>query len=122
VALRGLGRSALEAWEVPRDLLLARYSAFVTGGPLPRGEVPVFVFHGPEPDTFAPSDSHGSSWTRRMPTAPSPWHSCSSPSRLCCSGHLCSAAKNRASFPPPPARLLYFANLNRYKVLRNVIE
>jgi peptidoglycan/xylan/chitin deacetylase (PgdA/CDA1 family) len=58
VALRGLGRSVLEAWEVPRDLLLARYPAFVTGGPLPRGEVPVFVFHGAEPETFARQLDH----------------------------------------------------------------
>jgi hypothetical protein len=58
VALRGLGRNALEAWEVPRDLLLARYPAFVTGGPLPRGEVPVFVFHGAEPETFARQLDH----------------------------------------------------------------
>jgi peptidoglycan/xylan/chitin deacetylase (PgdA/CDA1 family) len=58
VALRGLGRSAREAWEVPRDLLLARYPAFVTGGALPRGEVPVFVFHGAEPETFARQLDH----------------------------------------------------------------
>jgi peptidoglycan/xylan/chitin deacetylase (PgdA/CDA1 family) len=58
VALRGLGRSALEAWEVPRDLLLARYPAFVTGGPLARGEVPVFVFHGAEPESFARQLDH----------------------------------------------------------------
>ena len=53
MSLRGLGRSAREAWEVPRDLLLARYPAFVTGGALPRGDVPVFVFHGAEPQSFA---------------------------------------------------------------------
>ncbi len=58
MALRGLGRSALEAWEVPRDLLLARYPAFVTGGPLARGEVPVFVFHGAEPESFARQLDH----------------------------------------------------------------
>jgi peptidoglycan/xylan/chitin deacetylase (PgdA/CDA1 family) len=38
-----------EAWEVPRDLLLRRYPPFVTGGPLPRGDIPVFVLHGAEP-------------------------------------------------------------------------
>jgi peptidoglycan/xylan/chitin deacetylase (PgdA/CDA1 family) len=58
VSLGGLGRSAREAWEVPRDLLLARYPPFVTGGPLPRGEVPVFVFHGAEPETFARQLEH----------------------------------------------------------------
>ena len=51
--LRKLGRQAREAFEVPRDLLLGRYPAFVTGGPLPRGHVPVFVFHSLEPDSFA---------------------------------------------------------------------
>jgi peptidoglycan/xylan/chitin deacetylase (PgdA/CDA1 family) len=45
-------RRVREAWEVPRDLLLGRYPAFVTGGPLPRGHVPVFVFHSVEPTTF----------------------------------------------------------------------
>jgi peptidoglycan/xylan/chitin deacetylase (PgdA/CDA1 family) len=39
-------------WEVPRDLLLRRYPAFVNGGPLPRGHVPVFVFHSVEPISF----------------------------------------------------------------------
>jgi peptidoglycan/xylan/chitin deacetylase (PgdA/CDA1 family) len=52
VALRRLARGAAEAWEVPRDLLLGRYPAFVTGGPLRQGEIPVFVFHGAEPDAF----------------------------------------------------------------------
>jgi peptidoglycan/xylan/chitin deacetylase (PgdA/CDA1 family) len=51
--LRRLGRGAREAWEVPRDLLLGRYPPFVTGGELPHGEVPVFVFHGVEPAPFA---------------------------------------------------------------------
>jgi len=45
-------RQAREAWEVPRDLLLQRYPPFVMGGPVPRGHVPVFVFHGLEPETF----------------------------------------------------------------------
>lgn len=48
----GLVRHAQEAWEVPRDLLLRRYPPFVTGGPLPRGHVPVFVFHSLEPESF----------------------------------------------------------------------
>jgi len=47
-----------EAWEVPRDLLLGRYPAFVTGGALAAGEVPVFVFHGVEPDAFARKLEH----------------------------------------------------------------
>jgi peptidoglycan/xylan/chitin deacetylase (PgdA/CDA1 family) len=46
---RGLLDHLGEAWEVPRDLLLGRYPPFVTGGPLPRGDVPVFVFHSAEP-------------------------------------------------------------------------
>jgi peptidoglycan/xylan/chitin deacetylase (PgdA/CDA1 family) len=53
VPLGRLGRQAREAFEVPRDLLLGRYPAFVTGGPLPRGHVPVFVFHSLEPESFA---------------------------------------------------------------------
>jgi peptidoglycan/xylan/chitin deacetylase (PgdA/CDA1 family) len=48
-----IGRQAREAWEVPRDLLLGRYPAFVTGGALPRGHVPVFVFHSLEPESFS---------------------------------------------------------------------
>ena len=51
--LRTLGQKARDAFEVPRDLLLGRYPPFVTGGPLPRGHVPVFVFHSLEPDSFA---------------------------------------------------------------------
>jgi peptidoglycan/xylan/chitin deacetylase (PgdA/CDA1 family) len=43
---------AQAAWEVPRDLLLRRYPPFVTGGGLPRGHVPVFVFHSVEPAVF----------------------------------------------------------------------
>jgi peptidoglycan/xylan/chitin deacetylase (PgdA/CDA1 family) len=52
VKLRTLARHAGEAWEVPRDLMLGRYPAFVTGGPLPRSHVPVFVFHSVEPESF----------------------------------------------------------------------
>jgi peptidoglycan/xylan/chitin deacetylase (PgdA/CDA1 family) len=51
-SIRKIGRNAKEAWEVPRDLLLGRYPEFVTGGPLPRGHVPVFVFHSLNPDVF----------------------------------------------------------------------
>ena len=47
-----------EAWEVPRDLLLGRYPAFVTGGALERGEIPVFVFHGAEPESFSRKLEH----------------------------------------------------------------
>jgi peptidoglycan/xylan/chitin deacetylase (PgdA/CDA1 family) len=50
--LRRIGRSAKEAWEVPRDLLLGRYPEFVTGGGLPRGHIPVFVFHSLDPEIF----------------------------------------------------------------------
>lgn len=56
--LRTLGQKAREAFEVPRDLLLGRYPPFVTGGPLPRGHVPVFVFHSLEPDSFARKLQH----------------------------------------------------------------
>ena len=44
-----LVRQIRESWEVPRDIVLRRYPPFVTGGPLPRGDVPVFVFHSLEP-------------------------------------------------------------------------
>ncbi len=50
---RGLLEHARAAYEVPRDLLLGRYPEFVTGGALPRGHVPVFVFHTLEPEGFA---------------------------------------------------------------------
>ncbi len=56
--LNRLGQSAREAWEVPRDLLLRRYPAFVTGGGLAHGEVPVFVFHSAEPESFARKLAH----------------------------------------------------------------
>jgi len=51
--LTRLVRQARDGWEVPRDLLLGRYPAFVTGGALPRGHVPVFVFHSLEPESFS---------------------------------------------------------------------
>ncbi len=47
-----LRRQIRESWEVPRDILLKRYPPFVTGGDLPRGDVPVFVFHSLEPASF----------------------------------------------------------------------
>ena len=50
--LRRLARNAREVFAVPRDLLLGRYPAFVTGGALPRGHVPVFVFHSLDPVEF----------------------------------------------------------------------
>ncbi len=50
--LKRLAQHAREAFEVPRDLLLGRYPDFVTGGPLPKGHVPVFVFHSLEPESF----------------------------------------------------------------------
>ncbi|HSD27440.1 MAG TPA: polysaccharide deacetylase family protein [Vicinamibacteria bacterium] len=56
--LRRLGRSAREAWEVPRDLLLRRYPPFVTGGDLAPGDLPVFVFHGAEPVSFSRKLAH----------------------------------------------------------------
>lgn len=50
--MKRLGRNIREAWEVPRDIFLHRYPPFVTGGALPRGDVPVFVFHSLEPESF----------------------------------------------------------------------
>lgn len=50
--LERLRRHAEAALEVPRDLLLGRYPDFVTGGALPRGQVPVFVFHQLDPEVF----------------------------------------------------------------------
>jgi hypothetical protein len=52
VRISRLVEQAGEVLEVPRDLLLGRYPAFVTGGPLPKGNVPVFVFHSVEPGGF----------------------------------------------------------------------
>jgi peptidoglycan/xylan/chitin deacetylase (PgdA/CDA1 family) len=45
-------REAEAVWEVPRDLLKRRYPPFVTGGDLPRGDVPVFVFHSVDERSF----------------------------------------------------------------------
>jgi peptidoglycan/xylan/chitin deacetylase (PgdA/CDA1 family) len=53
-----LGRNLREAWEVPRDLFLHRYPPFVTGGDLPRGDIPVFVFHSLEPVSFGRKLAH----------------------------------------------------------------
>lgn len=53
-----LRRHLKEAWEVPRDLALRRYPPFVTGGDLPPGHVPVFVFHGLEPVAFGRKLAH----------------------------------------------------------------
>jgi peptidoglycan/xylan/chitin deacetylase (PgdA/CDA1 family) len=53
-----LWRQIADAWEVPRDLLLRRYPPFVTGGPLPRGHVPVFVFHSLDPERFGKKLTH----------------------------------------------------------------
>jgi peptidoglycan/xylan/chitin deacetylase (PgdA/CDA1 family) len=51
-SLLRLARHANEVFEVPRDLILRRYPPFVTGGPLPRGHVPVFVFHSAQGADF----------------------------------------------------------------------
>ncbi len=51
-------RHAEAAWEVPRDLALGRYPAFVSGGALPRGQVPVFCFHSLEPESFGRKLEH----------------------------------------------------------------
>ena len=48
----------MTVWEVPRDLLLRRYPPFVSGGPLPQGHVPVFVFHSLEPERFGRQLAH----------------------------------------------------------------
>lgn len=52
MTVRRLARQAREILEVPRDLVFGRYPAFVRGGPLPKGHVPVFVFHSLEADSF----------------------------------------------------------------------
>lgn len=57
----GLGKlraQLTEMWEVPRDLVLRRYPAFVTGGELPREHVPVFCFHSLEPESFGRKLEH----------------------------------------------------------------
>jgi peptidoglycan/xylan/chitin deacetylase (PgdA/CDA1 family) len=52
MALLHLARQLKEAIEVPRDMALGRYPEFVTGGPLVRGDIPIFVFHSLEPVSF----------------------------------------------------------------------
>ena len=47
-------RQAWDLSEVPRDLALGRYPEFVHGGALPRGQVPVFVFHSLEAGDLPP--------------------------------------------------------------------
>ena len=56
--LSRLKKHAEAAWEVPRDLMLGRYPEFVTGGPLPKGHVPVFCFHSLEPEVFGRKLTH----------------------------------------------------------------
>lgn len=51
-AMSKLRAPAAAAFEVFSDLALRRYPAFVTGGPLPQGQVPVFCFHSLEPESF----------------------------------------------------------------------
>jgi peptidoglycan/xylan/chitin deacetylase (PgdA/CDA1 family) len=58
VRLRAVVRQLSEMIEVPRDLVLRRYPPFVTGGPLPSGDVPVFCFHSLDPTSFAEKMSH----------------------------------------------------------------
>ena len=53
-----LWRQASEVLEVPRDLVLGRYPEFVRGRALPRGHVPVFVFHSLEPESFGRKLAH----------------------------------------------------------------
>lgn len=54
----GLRRQVREIAEVGRDLARGRYPAFVTGGPLPHGHVPVFCFHSLEPESFGRKLAH----------------------------------------------------------------
>ena len=56
--LSRLKEHAEAVWEVPRDLVLGRYPEFVTGGPLPKGHVPVFCFHSLEPEVFGRKIAH----------------------------------------------------------------
>jgi peptidoglycan/xylan/chitin deacetylase (PgdA/CDA1 family) len=57
-ALAKLRAPAAAAFEVGFDLVLRRYPAFVTGGALPRGHIPVFCFHGLEPESFGRKLEH----------------------------------------------------------------
>ena len=47
-----LGHNLGAVWDVARDLATGGYPPFVTGGPLRRGEIPVFVLHSLEPESF----------------------------------------------------------------------
>lgn len=58
MSVRHLWRQAGEVLEVPRDLVLGRYPEFVRGGALPRGQVPVFVFHSLEAESFGRKLAH----------------------------------------------------------------
>jgi peptidoglycan/xylan/chitin deacetylase (PgdA/CDA1 family) len=58
VRVKHLWRQAGEVLEVPRDLVLGRYPEFVRGGALPRGHVPVFVFHSLEAESFGRKIAH----------------------------------------------------------------
>lgn len=50
--MKGAWARLAQATEVPRDLLFGGYPGFVTGGELRRGEIPVFVFHSLDPESF----------------------------------------------------------------------
>jgi len=52
MAFLSFARQLRDAFEVLRDLLLGGYPEFVTGGPLARGDIPIFVFHSLEPVSF----------------------------------------------------------------------
>ena len=54
----GILRQLRDMWEVPRDLARGRYPRFVTGGDLPRGQIPVFCFHSLEPISFERKLTH----------------------------------------------------------------
>ena len=105
VPLRRLARSAREAWEVPRDLLLGRYPAFVTGGALEPGEIPVFVLHEAEPELLrAPARPPRAERLPSRSRSTSTWACCGAASRLrsapCCSRSTTGAARCGASRLP----------------------
>ncbi len=47
-----LGKNLAAVWDVASDLATGGYPPFVTGGPLRQGEIPVFVLHSLEPESF----------------------------------------------------------------------
>ena len=53
-ALRRLARHARRPGRSRATCCCGRYPPFVTGGPLPQGHVPVFVFHSLEPESLRP--------------------------------------------------------------------